>query len=218
MKIAVLVLGVVLMPLTSWGSIPDIWGVWDWQHVDSVQLMVSPGSSSTPLTAARNGAGAVVDATIRIQLWAQGGAVGEPIPAAPVAFFPAEDLWLESSGLSACMGGSTADGNTDAEGWFTFSQPLSMGGWTDPAGGSPAIWVMISGMTLRDQAGATINPGILVNSPDINGDLVVNLSDVVLFTNDFYGSYSFRSDFVWDSVINLSDVVRLATGLGDECP
>ncbi|MDX2472329.1 MAG: hypothetical protein QNL91_01345 [Candidatus Krumholzibacteria bacterium] len=60
---------------------------------------------------------------------------------------------------------------------------------------------------------------ISYNSPDINGDGVVNLTDVPLFAGDFHGgAYDFRSDFHYDGIVNLSDVVHMAQGLGSSCP
>ena len=56
------------------------------------------------------------------------------------------------------------------------------------------------------------------NSPDINGDLAVNLSDVVLFSQDRYGDYNYRSDFNFDGVVNLSDQIILVGALGVGCP
>ncbi len=199
-------------------SVPYVWGVWEWQHSEPVQLMVSPGSASLAFTEARSQGGAMVDATIRIQLWYEGGSIEDPRPAAPVAHFPFEDIWLQSTGLVMCMGGTTADTDTDADGWFTFSQPPLMGGWINPDAASEALYVMISGVLLWDQTDVPIEPGIWINSPDINGDLHVNLSDIPVFAADYYGDYSFRSDFHWDQAINLSDVVRMAQSLGDKCP
>ena len=55
------------------------------------------------------------------------------------------------------------------------------------------------------------------NSPDINGDLEVDLIDVVLFTQDFYNAYNYRSDFNWDGIVDLGDVVALAQAMGIDC-
>ena len=199
-------------------AVPSIWGVWTWQHTEPVHIMVTPGIGGDPLTAAEFFGGAAADATIRIQLWGdQGDDPENPLPPIPVANFPREDIWLEAPGLAGCVGGSNPDNNTDADGWFTFSQPPLIGGWTDPNEGPPGISIYVSGVLL-DDGSSSIKPPIVINSPDINGDLVVNLIDVPLFAADFDGSYSFRSDFHWDGVLNLSDVVRMATGLGAECP
>ena len=56
------------------------------------------------------------------------------------------------------------------------------------------------------------------NSPDINGDLLVNLTDVQTFTADYYGGYLFRSDFHRDGIVNLSDLAPLAYAIGAACP
>jgi len=57
-----------------------------------------------------------------------------------------------------------------------------------------------------------------INSPDITGDLKVDLQDVQAFAVDFYGSYDYRSDFEYDGVVNLSDVTLMAQHLGASCP
>jgi hypothetical protein len=198
-------------------SIPNIWGVWDWGYTESVHVVVSPGGGGTPLTSAEFFGRITTDATILVQLWYQDDNPPEdPPPPAPVPNYPGEDIWLEIPGAFSCLGGATADGPTDSEGWFTFSLPLFMGGWNEPGGGLPLVFV--NGGALFDQDGAPISPTIVVNSPDINADLLVNLTDLALFSIDFHGSYSFRSDFIWDGVINLSDVVWMAVLMGDECP
>ena len=56
------------------------------------------------------------------------------------------------------------------------------------------------------------------HGPDLNADLVVDLTDVVMFALDFAGGYAWRSDFHWDGTLNLSDVVLLSTSLGAACP
>ena len=57
------------------------------------------------------------------------------------------------------------------------------------------------------------------NSPDLNGDRMVNLSDVQIFASDFFGGvYMFRSDLYYDNMVNLSDIVQLSRGVGANCP
>lgn len=56
------------------------------------------------------------------------------------------------------------------------------------------------------------------NSPDINADGVVNLSDVAVFANDFFTGYNYRSDYNYDQVINLADVAMFAGSMGANCP
>jgi len=59
---------------------------------------------------------------------------------------------------------------------------------------------------------------IYVNSPDLNGDLAVNLSDIPIFASDFFGSYNYRSDLHYDGIINLSDLSRMAQSMGRSYP
>ncbi len=65
-----------------------------------------------------------------------------------------------------------------------------------------------------------INPELHFNSPDINGDLYVNLLDVAAFTRDYYGAYEFRSGLARDAVLNLADVAVMVAyiHIGAGCP
>ena len=65
--------------------------------------------------------------------------------------------------------------------------------------------------------------GLLVNSPDLNGDLLVNLADVALFAQDIFGPYNYRSDLRWDEGffgrrVNLSDVTVFAVAMQSHPP
>jgi hypothetical protein len=160
-----------------------------------------PNGGGSAFTAARDNAGAV-DATVTLTLIDGLGAV--------IANFPAEDMWLESvdGGMAFCTGGTTADLNTDVNGLTQWVTPLAAGGFSQAN-----TAVMISGAALSS-GDLPLNH----NSADISGDGVVNLTDVPLFVGDFYGAYNFRSDFSFDNVINLSDVVRMGTAIGASCP
>lgn len=199
-------------------AVPLVWGEWEWDHDQPAHLVVSPGESGVPFTQAEYLGGGLADATIRIQLWYQDDNLEDPQPPAPVPDFPAEDIWLEVPGMMSCPSLANPDGDTDAEGWFTFSLPPAMGGWADPDGTDPYPYVMLMGSPLYELNGPPIRPAILFNSPDINGDGQISLPDLGLFSTDYFGSYSFRSDFFWDGVLNLSDVGRLAASFGDGCP
>jgi len=129
----------------------------------------------------------------------------------PIANFPFEDMWLESAdgGLVPCTGGSAADFNTNVSGVTSWNVPMSAGG------SSQALTlVMISGAALTSSAGEAISH----NSADINGDGVVNLSDIPTFVGDLNGAYNFRSDFAFDGTVNLSDVVKMSAAIGASCP
>jgi len=222
MKNLNLILAVFFILTASAGTaatIPNLWGEWEWNITELVQVMNTPGGGGHPLSAANYLGGPTVDATIRIQLWVQGDDPEGPNDPMPVANFPGEDIWLEIPGTVWCQGGeATADGPTDDQGWFTFSQALNMGGWSDPEGDPPLVTVMVNGAPLHGLQGEPIWPTIVFNSPDINADLSVNLMDLSVFVPDYFGDYAFRSDFFWDGVLNLSDVAFMAIHMGEECP
>jgi hypothetical protein len=73
----------------------------------------------------------------------------------------------------------------------------------------------VSGLTLVSDPGLNI----LFNSPDLNGDLVVNIGDVgdlsILFNSP---GYSYLIDYVYDGLNNIADVGTFALALGVTCP
>jgi len=198
-------LGIVVVSLASlaWAGVPDL-------EVSSATI--DPAANGASIWVLPNGTGAgfdeafaggsVVDATINVILIDTAGD--------PIFLYPFEDLWLETSGdgLVACPGGTVADASTDAAGETTFSNaPL--------AGGNS-----FGETTLVIVAGAPLSGGglpITFNSPDINGDLTVNLSDIVPFTQTLGGAYDYSADYNNDGVINLSDIVRFTPGIGTSC-
>lgn len=131
---------------------------------------------------------------------------------APVENFPRQDVWLGSSFTDAfltCQPGTIADQDTDADGMTTISGSLAGGGNTQGP-----LMVYIAG------SGLYMDPiDLEIVSPDINGDLVVNLVDVGTFAGDYgSGSYQSRSDFNHDGTLNLADIGIFATYLGASCP
>jgi hypothetical protein len=187
-------------------GIPDLDRSIIWQTFEGLAtLLVNPDGSGNPLTEARTPDGVQVDATIHMTVitYCNGDE--------PVAGFPFEDMWLESmeGGLAACVGGSAADFSTDANGYTNWSLPLKAGGW-DEAG----TQVVINGSAMLHDGGLALN----YNSPDINGDRYVNLSDLAVFSQDYYADFTFRSDFHRDGAINLSDVAVMASSMGISCP
>ena len=177
---------------------------------ETVSVYCLPNGGGHPLNDCYVSGGAKTDATITLTL------LDSDLD--PVFAYPFEDMWLEGDmgGLVLCAGGSTADANTDLDGVTTFSLALFAGGQTDAVAGEVCA-VIINGDALTQ-------PGLDIrfNSPDINGDLNVNLTDVVLFSQDYYsgntGDDVYSSDFYWDGNINLSDIVLLSQGSGSTCP
>jgi hypothetical protein len=172
----------------------------------TVSVFVVPDGSGKALTEARTIDGQVVDATITVTY--------NDVAGNPVFRYPGQDIWIETSlgGLSACLGGTVSDGDTNLSGQTTITGPFRAGGTSDAVGGEKAKAV-INGTAL---VGYDLD--ILFNSPDLNGDLVVNLSDTIIFVGIYTGSYDYAADFSYDGVINLSDLVLYAGALNTACP
>jgi hypothetical protein len=147
--------------------------------------------------------------------------VGVPIPN-----LPRDRFWLEETTIDdfvpckLCCGKVNrfpiADGPTNPLGRTVFANPVCAGGYTDPAGGER--------IRVNTAWGPLPSPpfDIQFNSPDLSGDLTVDLSDVVIFAGIYYGPYEYRADYVWDGAITLSDIVVMANAIGaacaDDCP
>lgn len=175
-----------------------------------LSLLCSPDGSGLPMTQAFNSAGQSVDGTITMILYDD-----SPPWGTPVAFYPNEDIWLTdiSGSLALCPGGSIPDHNTDINGMTSWTKALNVGGYVEPVDGNQ-LAIMVVGWIPDD----AYLPDFRINSADINGDLVVNLTDVARFTMDYYGSYTYTNDLHWDEVVNLSDVAQLARAFGARCP
>lgn len=171
-----------------------------------VSVFTVPDGSGRPLTQAMLLGGEAVDATIVVHLYAYN---------VPIAGFPREDIWLvtDQGGLTACPGGTIADHATDSNGRTTFTQALRAGGASQTQLGERTL-VELAGYAFSNE----VLPPMRFNSPDINRDRQVNLTDIVLFANDYSGAYQYRSDFAWDGVLNLSDIVLMAQSIGRTCP
>ena len=186
-------------------GVPDVTQCEATTAFDGAVVMNSPDGNGRPFTDARAlGEADPVDATITLTVRDGAGVV--------IANYPSEDMWLDSvdGGVSICPGGSVADASTDVNGMTEFQDPLRAGGWS--LGGTR---VLINGNALINSVNLNFN------SPDVNGNLVVNVTDVQLFAEDFFGvGYGFRSDFFFDGIVNLSDLPRLATAraAGAMCP
>jgi hypothetical protein len=176
-----------------------------------VSLFVVPDGSGAALTEAIASSQTTVDATIRVQMVDSSGD--------PIAWFPAEYMWLVFDDETGTMGPCDdhqfhPDGDADADGWLTWTLPLHGGGWTEGP-----VWISYFGEPAWGFAG-TVDPlAMRANSPDLSGDGQVNLTDVVMFTENLdVSQYHYRADFNWDGVVNLSDIVAFVYGLGATCP
>lgn len=206
-------LGILVVSLASmaWAGVPDL--NLSTASIDAgaagAAVFSIPNGQGEAFTNAFLPGGTVVDATISVTLI--------DTNTDPIFLYPFEDLWLETSlgSLVYCSGGTVADQSTDEMGMTSFSNPIAGGSYTDPS--SESTMVMVAGAPI---AGGGVD--VQFNSPDISGDLSVNLTDIVAFTvllgGDFTDHPLFAGDFNNDGTINLSDIVRFTPGIGAICP
>ena len=170
---------------------------------ETLSLFNVPNGAGKPFTEAFEFGGAVVDGTISIEVLDGFGAY--------VTDFPFEDMWISSAdnGMVPCGGTATADFNTDDLGATFWAAPLFAGG------SSQALCIVyINGDALTSTAGFALS----FNSPDINGDGVVNLSDAGFFTG-FIGNVVFAGDFNNSGgIVNVQDAGFMSAALGASCP
>jgi hypothetical protein len=190
---------------TAMACVPDLDGgvvTWNVPAGQSATLLVIPDGSGASFTEARGANGMLTNATVTLTLV---NSCGELIG------FPQEDMWLESEdqGLVLCAGGSTADHATDQNGQSTWTVPLKAGGHSQAA-----CRVVVNGTALPGSSALPLH----FNSPDLNGDRVVSLTDIPLFAAAFHGPYAFAADLHFDGNINLTDIPLLAQAMGARCP
>ncbi len=208
LQFVILVFAVTLIaqPCLALSGVPDLYtseAFTAFEGPGLASLLVVPDGSGNRFTEAHDEQGNVVDATITLYLRDGAGV--------PIVNFPFEDLWLESmdGGLVICIGGSTADNHTDSQGVTQWVAPMFAGGFSQ----GPVL-VLINGSALGS------NPGLPLrfNSPDVNGDLLVNLQDISILAVDYFTNYNFRCDLNGDSWLNLQDISIFAQHIGAQCP
>lgn len=185
------------------------------QGVPPLSMYLLPNGTGTQFAACYDATGVIVNATVVVTL-----KDGNNNPAINV---PASSVRLEQLGspLSWCSGAfypppahapNLADGPSNLAGQSTFTLSYHGGGWL----AAPlTVWVL--------EATGAWNPvptplPVSFNSADLNGDLIVNLTDIALFAADYFGPYNYRSDFNNDTWVNLSDVPFMAAAIGVSCP
>lgn len=165
-----------------------------------------PSGEGKPFAETFGPAGQTLDGTLTVTLYSDG---------IPIPNLPKEDIWLEGleGGLVFCEGRTIPDENTDENGVTYWKHPLQAGGHVEPVDGNEVV-IIFFGHSIEDPALSEFR----TNSPDINGDLVVNLVDISDFALSFFVAYDYASDFHWDGVINLLDLAILAQAMGAVCP
>ena len=138
---------------------------------------------------------------------------GEPLPG-----IPAEDFWIQqSSGPQPLCGyhlSSNADAASDANGQTTISGSIAAGGYFPDD-----LHVVAQGMMIGVGCGTdnAAIPLVLV-SPDITGDLVVDIVDLAIFAEAFSdGTVDPRMDFSGDGQIDVVDLSLFALHLHHQC-
>ncbi len=187
-------------------------------------VFTRPDGLGNTLTSAYRFGGATFNALVRVHMV---DAAGVGIPGIAAA-----DMWLESGlgGLVPCPYNfapgtwpgyvSIADGPTGPAGAAIFTNAVFGSGWSDVPGLEPCIVMTPWGKVNGTAGGSPPNSNLPIgfNSPDLNGDGVVNLTDLIIFAGSYMGTYSYSCDYFWDGTLNLSDLVLFAGALGATCP
>lgn len=190
-------------------GVPDLeksWVEMAWIGPSSPVLFNVPNGGGAAFFEAYTLDGYVVDATITLYL--------RDSDDEPVTNYAADNMWLMTNdalgGFAPCFEGTIPDSPTDPDnGVTTWANPLRAGGWSEGQ-----TVVMIDGSPLL-----SVGLNLRHNSPDIDGNGTVNLTDLPYFVVDFFSiNYSFRSDFFYDGQINLSDVPPFAANRNNACP
>jgi hypothetical protein len=112
-----------------------------------------------------------------------------------------------------CTNGVAADADTDPNGHTTISGRIAGGGYTRRG-------VIVQGETRDRHLVVRLESELValrLNSPDINGDLAIDLYDLNILARD-YGSSEFRSDLRYDGVVDFQDFIVLAQHAFTQCP
>ncbi|MEZ4386723.1 MAG: hypothetical protein R3D98_03965 [Candidatus Krumholzibacteriia bacterium] len=168
-------------------------------------LWVSPDGHGHDLQHAYGpGWGGQVDGTIEVQL------LDDNLD--PIVGYPREDIWLADvqGDFVFCAAANIADHDTDLDGRTTISGPFRAGGQIMPDGEAR---VYVAGSPIGDAP-----LPLTINSPDVNGDLRVNLADIAPFVQALQSGYDWRFDFNADGTVNLVDISIFVATLGEECP
>jgi hypothetical protein len=178
-----------------------------------VSVYTLPDGTGHPLTEAFLWDGTVghppeiVDATLTLTVTGDGE---------PIVGWPADDIWIEatSGNWVTCWLGACADHETDIHGQTTFTLPILAGGHT-ALEMNARIYGVVSG-----EPGLESLVDVQFNSPDLSGDLTVDLTDVAMFASHYVGpsGYGYAADLYWDGRLNLTDLALMAQGLFVNCP
>ncbi len=200
-RCACLVFALVLAAVPALANIPapDLCVLSNPAGTDGATVYTLPNGAGNAFNEARLG-GAAVDATLTLTVVNS--------DANPIEGYPAEDIWLVTTGggLVSCADvnpGAATDANGQTQ-------------WVDAiAGGGNSLAEDCQAIIAGDAVPTTATVHFV--SPDVNGDLQVNLTDVTLFTQGLDEGDP-DVDFNNDGTVNLSDITLMTQGIGAVCP
>ena len=190
---------VLLVPAVVFGEVPDINNCdISTRATDDVSVMICPACDGNAFSAAFTFGGGTMDATIEVYIRNNAGQ--------PLDGIAAENIWLDDPGLNFCAGGNIADfdtGDNGVAGYTEFALAPCGGGCSDnlTLGGYLAPGTPFNENSL---------PFLRVNSPDTNGDLVVDLIDLSAFAAAYFAPATYCFDFFWDGEMGLQDLALFA--------
>lgn len=139
----------------------------------------------------------------------------------PVPGIPRTDYWLgacdASYDLCLCCQPIIADAETDITGTAYICGTIFGGGCVLNNG----IYVIVQGQVIVDQP-ACVSPTclpVVIVSPDLTADCVVNLSDLGVFAAAYTSCPATNqcADYNNDNCVNLSDLALFSSHYGHEC-
>lgn len=165
---------------------------------EEVSVLMCPDGDGMAISAARTFDARVVDATIDVFISDYAGY--------PIVLFPHEDIWIEIDGVVMPLLHRTADFHTSMDGLTEFAAARAGGGHAS----GQDLYVILNGDPIQRPAITNLH----FNSPDLNGDLVINLIDITRFATIIHTGYDYAADFHWDGVVNMVDLVIFAQHFG----
>jgi hypothetical protein len=192
--------------LVGWGSAPA---------VPAVSVFTIPNGTGDPLSSCYGPGGVAVNAWIDV--WVSDGT--------PCIGWSQQNVQLNMTSMTWCPAWmypappppqhrpNFADNDSAAPGGhMQFTAAYHGGGctWTTQ------VWLWDAVGLLWVPIGPVLP--IHFNSADMNANLVVDIADLASFAATYAGPYSYCADFVWDGVVNLSDLVKFAQAWRAACP
>lgn len=138
----------------------------------------------------------------------------------PVPNIPAGDFWVQGFApfnyrlYCTGSGSSNADAPTDMNGYTTISGPVATGGYI-----AGDVYVIAQGMVIRYYQECNNPIPLVLVSPDIDGNLLVDVVDFGIFGEIFTsGENDPRADYNGDGLVDIVDFGMFGMHYGHTCP